>query len=99
MKYRSRTDIIEIILNAAINGGTKTRLMYASYLSYAQIVEYIEFLTQRELIQLGPNKEYRLTQKGLQFLRAYEEISAIVSLDGAKTTERFRPAVAGWIAQ
>ena len=99
MKYRSRTDIIEIILNAAMNGGTKTRLMYASYLSYAQITEYIEFLTHRELIQRMTQQRIQTHAEGTTVPKAYEEISAIVSLDGAKTTERFRPAVAGWIAQ
>ncbi len=50
MKYRSRTDIISMILQAAMNGATKTRLMYSAYLSYAQVQEYLAFLTDRKLI-------------------------------------------------
>jgi predicted transcriptional regulator len=48
MKYRSRTDIIAMILQAAMPGATKTRLMYSAFLSYAQIQEYVQFLTERE---------------------------------------------------
>ncbi|MGH9919255.1 MAG: winged helix-turn-helix domain-containing protein, partial [Nitrososphaerales archaeon] len=50
MKYRSRTDIIAMILQAATGGATKTRIMYSAYLSYAQVKEYLSFLTERNLI-------------------------------------------------
>ncbi|MGA9172279.1 MAG: winged helix-turn-helix domain-containing protein, partial [Nitrososphaeraceae archaeon] len=40
MKYRSRTDIVGLILEAANGGGaTKTRIMYKAFLSYAQLKE------------------------------------------------------------
>src|SRR2546422_835291 len=42
MKYRSRTDIVTQILDAANgNGANKTRIMYKAYLSYAQLKEYL----------------------------------------------------------
>jgi predicted transcriptional regulator len=40
MKYRSRTDIVAMILDAANGGATKTKIMYKAYLSYAQLEEY-----------------------------------------------------------
>jgi predicted transcriptional regulator len=52
MKYRSRTDIIGQILDAANGGGgaIKTKIMYQAYLSYAQLKEYLTVLTERGLL-------------------------------------------------
>jgi predicted transcriptional regulator len=52
MKYRSRTDIIGQILDAANGGGgaIKTKIMYQTYLSYAQLKEYLTVLTERGLL-------------------------------------------------
>ena len=81
MKYRSRTDIIAMILQAAMAGATKTRLMYSAYLSYAQIQEYLEFLREKGLILYEEGvQQYKLTEKGLHFLRVYDEISELVTL-------------------
>jgi predicted transcriptional regulator len=83
MKYRSRTDIIAMILQAAMKGATKTRLMYSAYLSYAQVQEYLSFLRDRNLIRFEEGtQQYKLTEQGLRFLRVYDEISEIVSLNG-----------------
>lgn len=54
MKYRSRTDIIGQILDAANGGGAiKTKIMYQAYLSYAQLKEYLTVLTERGLLNYG----------------------------------------------
>jgi predicted transcriptional regulator len=52
MKYRSRTDIIGQILDAANGGGgaIKAKIMYQAYLSYAQLKEYLTVLTERGLL-------------------------------------------------
>ena len=87
MKYRSRTDIIAMILQAATGGATKTRIMYSAYLSYAQVKEYLSFLTERNLIWYEPGSGlYKLSERGLQLLRAYEGISDMITLDGLKTS-------------
>lgn len=81
MKYRSRTDIIGTILRSANKGATKTRLMYGSYLSYAQTKEYIDFLLTKELLRYEPKTQlYTLTDKGLNFLRIYDEIGELMSI-------------------
>ena len=88
MKYRSRTDIIAMILQAAMHGATKTRLMYSAYLSYAQVQEYLAYLTHTKLNSFEEgSQEYKLTEQGLRFLRVYDEISEIVSLNN-KNGER-----------
>lgn len=94
MKYRSRTDIISMILQASMHGATKTRLMYSAFLSYAQIQEYLPFLMERRLISFEEvSAQYKLTGEGLRFLGVCEEISKVVSLDGGKTPDRVIPSL------
>jgi predicted transcriptional regulator len=96
MKYRSRTDIIAMILQSAMHGATKTRLMYSAYLSYAQVQEYLQFLKGRKLLLFQEEtQEYKLTEEGLRFLTVYDQISEIVSLDNNKTTESITPSQLG----
>ena len=76
MKYRSRTDICSQILEAANGGTTKTRIMYNAYLSYAQLKEYLSVLTENGLLEYQDGeKKYKTTEKGLQFLKAYEHMN------------------------
>ncbi len=47
MKYRSRTDIVKLILEAANGGGAnKSKLMYKAFLSFAQLKEYVTLLLE-----------------------------------------------------
>jgi predicted transcriptional regulator len=83
MKYRSRTDIIAMILRAATNGATKTRIMYGAYLSYAQVKEYLSFLIEKNLILYEEGTGlYKLTENGMKLLRVYEGISDMISVNG-----------------
>ena len=80
MKYRSRFEIASTILTAASEGNaTKTRLMYGSFLSFAQINEYLAFLLGNTLISKNEETHmYALTEKGMRFLRVYEELTKLV---------------------
>ncbi|MDQ6668234.1 MAG: winged helix-turn-helix domain-containing protein [Thermoproteota archaeon] len=50
MKYRSRSDIVGLILDAANGGGaTKTKLMHKAYLSFNQLREYLELLVENSI--------------------------------------------------
>ncbi len=51
MKYRSRTEIVAMILEAANGGATKTKIMYKAFLSYAQLKEYLSVLIENDLIE------------------------------------------------
>ncbi len=85
MKYRSRMEIIAVILQSAMKGATKTKLMYGAYLSYAQLKEYLAFVQERDLVTYEEGLQlYRLTPKGLHFLNVYEEVRDFVSLEGGK---------------
>jgi predicted transcriptional regulator len=80
MKYRSRTDIIAMILQAAVHGTTKTRIMYNALLSYAQLKDYLTFLIGKGLIRDDGFGIYTPTQKGIELLRKYEGISNMITL-------------------
>lgn len=80
MKYRSRTEIIAMVLRSVSEGSTKTKIMYKAYLSYTQLREYLAHLEENELIQYDKKDHlYRITQKGIKFLIAFDQISQLVS--------------------
>ena len=57
MKYRSRTEIVGLILEAANGGGaTKTKIMYKAFLSFAQLREYLTMLQDNGLIEYEGGK-------------------------------------------
>ena len=81
MKYRSRTDIVSQILEAANGGTTKTKIMYGAYLSYAQLKEYLSVLVENGLIEYQKTEQkYRTTQKGLQFVKSYDQIGQMMAV-------------------
>jgi len=82
MKYRSRTEIAATILETVRCGTSKTKIMYKAYLSYTQIKEYLKFLQDKGLMEYEEGSSiYRITEKGILFLRAYEEITNLVNKD------------------
>jgi predicted transcriptional regulator len=81
MKYRSRSEIISLILQTANKGATRTRIMYGAYLSYAQLKEYLEFLQGKDLLMYEKATNlYRLTAKGLECMSAFENMNGMISL-------------------
>jgi predicted transcriptional regulator len=79
MKYRSRTEIVSMILEAANGGATKTRIMYKAFLSYAQLKEYLSVLIENNLLEyLDGTQSYKTTEKGLNFLKMHDEISELL---------------------
>jgi predicted transcriptional regulator len=91
MKYRSRVDIIAMLLQAASRGATKTRLMYSAYISYSQLKEYLDFLQAKELIQHEDGGQlYKLTNNGVRFLQAYQDISDLINLEDNRKLQYLR---------
>ena len=79
MKYRSRTEIVAMILEAANGGATKTRIMYKAFLSYAQLREYLSVLIENNLLEyLEGSQTYITTEKGLNFLKMHNEIGELL---------------------
>jgi len=66
MRYRSRSDIAEMILEAANGGATKTKIMYKAFLSYVQLKEYLAVLEKNGLLEYEDGmRSYRTTEKGI----------------------------------
>ncbi|HKG31842.1 MAG TPA: winged helix-turn-helix domain-containing protein [Nitrososphaeraceae archaeon] len=79
MKYRSRTEIVAMILEAANGGATKTKIMYKAFLSYAQLREYLSVLIENTLLEyLEGSQTYKTTEKGLNFLKMHNEIGELL---------------------
>jgi len=59
----------------------KTHIMYKANLSHRQLTKYLEFVMSNELLQEIHDPEdgtryYDVTEKGIQFLKDYERLSA-----------------------
>jgi len=81
MKYRSRTEIVAMILEAANGGATKTKIMYKAFLSYNQLREYLSVLIENNLIEyLEGSPVYKTTEKGLTFLKMNSEIEELLNV-------------------
>ena len=81
MKYRSRTDIVALILEATKDGAAKTKIMYKAFLSYSQLKEYLSILIENNLIEyLEGNQNYKTTEKGLNFLKIHSEIGELLQI-------------------
>jgi len=79
VKYRSRTDIAADILEIAMDGAIKTKIMYKAFLSFPQLKEYLTVLLERGLLEhVEDENEYRTTDKGKQFLKMYKEVGQIM---------------------
>ena len=80
MKYRSRIEIISQILETA-NGGvtSKIKIMHKANLSYAQLNEYLQVLTQNSLLCYHfDTRTFKTTEKGLRFLNVYNQMDGII---------------------
>lgn len=89
MKYRSRTDIMTMILETARNGSGKTKIMYKAYLSYSQLTEYLKFLKGADLLRYEEGTQlYFPTEKGLKFLKASDYMNELVPFTKLEKTAR-----------
>ncbi len=79
MKYRSRTEIVAMILDSANGGATKTKMMYKAFLSYHQLKEYLTVLIENDLIEyLNGTQTFRTTEKGLNLLKIHNEMTELL---------------------
>jgi predicted transcriptional regulator len=85
MKYRSRTDIVGLILEAANGGATKTKIMYKAFLSYAQLQEYLTDLLENRLLDYEEGRQFlRTTEKGMRVLQMYNQFDEMISIKGIR---------------
>jgi len=79
MKYRGRTEIVSNILDAANGKATKTKIMYTSFLSYAQLKAYLSVLIENNLLEyIEGSRTFKTTEKGLNYLKMNNEIGELL---------------------
>jgi predicted transcriptional regulator len=92
--YRGRQQIIAkmlSIINASdAKDATRTSIMYKSFLSYAQLKEYLSFLLENGLIDEIPQQiksggsekfVYKITERGHRLLQISQEIENLIGLE------------------
>ena len=58
---------------------TKTKIMYAAFLSYGQLKEYLSVLIENNLIEYSNGTQtFKTTEKGLNYLKTYREIGELL---------------------
>jgi predicted transcriptional regulator len=92
--YRGRNEIIaqmlQIIIDSSSEGVSRTSIMYKSFLSHAQLKEYLSLLMENGLIEVmhHQNKShgnekfvYKVTEKGFRLLQIYQEMKSLIGLN------------------
>jgi predicted transcriptional regulator len=74
--YRNRIEIIYLMLGSiGITGAGFTRIMFSSFISYAQCKEYLKELQKLGLTSYHEStKKYKVTAKGEHFMSIYKDI-------------------------
>jgi predicted transcriptional regulator len=83
MAYRSREEIFASILGTAGSGAeiTRSRIMFGSYLTYAQVVEYSKMLIERGLLEYDPiNRTFKTTSSGFTFIQLHNEMNQMIKI-------------------
>jgi predicted transcriptional regulator len=80
-RRRDKLYIVAEILEIVKEGVLKTQIMYRANLSFTQLNEYLRFMIRNELIEkslLNDKDIYKATEKGLNFLQRYREITELL---------------------
>ncbi|MGB8780454.1 MAG: winged helix-turn-helix domain-containing protein [Candidatus Bathyarchaeia archaeon] len=83
-KRRDRLFIMAEILEIAKDGSLKTQIMYRANLSFTQLNDYLNFMLRISLLEkiLQNDREtYRATDKGVDFLQRYHEITELLKTE------------------
>jgi predicted transcriptional regulator len=80
LKFRSRTEIIGLILQA-VEGEplTCSKIMYQAMLNFKQVTDYTSLLIQQKLLSYSKlDRKYIITNKGRQFLALFNETNKLL---------------------
>ncbi|MGB9675921.1 MAG: winged helix-turn-helix domain-containing protein [Candidatus Bathyarchaeales archaeon] len=84
LKRRDKFYIIAEILDIAKEGTLKTQIMYRANLSFTQLNDYLKFMLKIKLLDKiveNDKEKYKATEKGLNFLQRYREITELLRTD------------------
>jgi predicted transcriptional regulator len=84
LKRRDKLYIIAEILDIAKDGTLKTQIMYRANLSFTQLNDYLKFMLKIKLLNKiveNDKEKYKATEKGLNFLQRYREITQLLKTE------------------
>ena len=100
MGNRSSIDIASQVLEAANGGASKIQIMYRALLSYKQMKQYVNFLTEKGLLiydnnnhQQGGVQTFRTTEKGLRFLEIYNGLEEMIKKEEEEEQQASPPSL------
>ena len=80
MKNRSRVDLIATMLRSAKSGASRSRIMYATFISHKQLMDYLAFMQRNKLIEIDEKTNHIYpTEKGHAWLITYEKLMSMTS--------------------
>ena len=80
MKNRGRQDINAMVLEAAIIGENKTKIMYKAYLSHNQLCAHLTELQDNGLLEYRLGEQiYFTTPKGKRYLEIYNTMNELTT--------------------
>ena len=71
---RTSVDVNVDILEAALNGANKTRIVYRSNLNFAIVRSYLDNLIKTGLLSISEDGVYLTTNKGAKFIKDYQNL-------------------------
>lgn len=95
----SRRSNIEIIADILRMGrASKTQIMYRAAMSYSQLQKYLDYLLDRDFLNLVrggyPGGTYHVTDKGRELLESIERIEEVLSFgDGNQPNDNISEAI------
>ncbi len=75
---RSRTEIIQTILDIVQEETNLTAVMYKSFISYSQLKKYLDLLEKNGLITVDKKKRIKITSKGELYLSTANKLSEMI---------------------
>ena len=62
-------------------GITRSKIMFGSYLTYAQVLEYSKMLIERGLLEYDPiNRTFKTTSSGFTFIQLHNEMNQMIKI-------------------
>jgi len=83
-EHRNQLKIIADILEVAMDEQLRTHIMYKANLSHAQLLGYLNSLLEKGFLAVVTDPvdgrtRYRVTEKGLDFLKDYARLNRLLS--------------------
>jgi len=77
MKYRDHIGVICSLLEAGLDGARRTKLVYRSNTNFEIVRPYITELIKTNMFT-SDGKFYQTTEKGISFMKKYEELQGML---------------------